>query len=231
MDIILIHGLWLDASAWDSVAEELRRLGHQPHAVRLPGAGDDDANATLDMQLDAVLATIDASTSPLVVGHSAASTLAWLAADRRADVLHGVALVGGFPSGDGAVYADFFPVVDAVMAFPGWEPFEGPDAADLASAQREALEASAHPVPGGVAGAVVEYRDDARHGVPVTLICPEYSPDDLRAWIAGGDIPELAAATDVTYLDIDSGHWPMVSRPVELAALLAGIAEGRRGEA
>ena len=36
-----------------------------------------------------------------------------------------------FPTGDGEPYADFFPVSDGVMSFPGWAPFEGADAADL----------------------------------------------------------------------------------------------------
>ncbi len=67
----------------------------------------------------------------MVVGHSAASTLAWLAADRRPEKVAKVVLIGGFPSADGARYADFFEPQDGVVAFPGWGPFEGPDAADL----------------------------------------------------------------------------------------------------
>ena len=38
------------------------------------------------------------------------------------------------------------------------------------------------------------------------------------------ELAELAKAADVTYVDIDSGHWPMISKPVELAELLAGLA-------
>ena len=37
-------------------------------------------------------------------------------------------------------------------------------------------------------------------------------------------MPELAKARQVDYADIDSGHWPMFTRPAELAALLAAAA-------
>ena len=39
-----------------------------------------------------------------------------------------------------------------------------------------------------------------------------------------GEIPELAQAEDVTLVDLDSGHWPMLTRPVDLADLLADAA-------
>ena len=35
-----------------------------------------------------------------------------------------------------------------------------------------------------------------------------------------GDIPELAKATSVDFVDIDSGHWPMFTQPAALAALV-----------
>ncbi len=84
MDILLIAGLWLDGSVWSEVVPALEQLGHRPVALTLPGQGDGSASATLDDQLAAVVAAVDAAeTAPMVVGHSAASTLAWLAADAR----------------------------------------------------------------------------------------------------------------------------------------------------
>lgn len=222
MDIVLLGGLWLDAAVWDGVARELRDLGHHPVPVALPGQGDGNRSATLDDQLDAVLAAVDAAAAPaMVVGHSAAGSLAWLAADRRPDGVATVVLVGGFPTPDGGAYADFFPVQDGAMPFPGWEPFAGPDSADLDDAARERLAAGAIPVPEGVARGTVRLTDERRFGVPVVLVCPEFSPDDVRQWVAGGDLPELARAGQLRYVDIDSGHWPMISAPAALARLLA----------
>src|SRR5687767_13144367 len=150
MDILLIAGLWLDGSAWDDVVPALEARGHRPVALTLPGQGDGSASATLDDQVSAVLAAVDASSAkPMVVGHSAASTLAWLAADARPEKVAKVALIGGFPSADGEAYADIFAAKDGVMAFPGWEPFEGPDSADLDEEARSSLAARTIPVPEG----------------------------------------------------------------------------------
>ena len=220
-DIVLIAGLWLDGSAWNDVVPALEALGHRPVALTLPA----HRSATLEEQVAAVVAAVDASHGrPFVVGHSAAATLAWLAADARPEQVAGVVLIGGFPNADGEPYAAFFPIQDGVMPFPGWEPFEGPDSADLDEAARQRMAAAAIPVPEGVARGIVRLTDDRRYDVPVLLVCPEFTPDQAKAWIDGGETPELAKAKHVDLVDIDSGHWPMFTRPVELARLLADAA-------
>lgn len=229
MDILLVGGLWLDATAWDDVVGPLAARGHRGVPVPLPGQGDGDPTATLADQTAAVVAAVDAADGrPWVVGHSAAATLAWLAADARAERVAGVALVGGFPTPDGDRYADFFPVTDGAMPFPGWDAFEGPDAADLDDAARRAFEARAVPVPEAVAHGVVRLRDERRYRVPVVVVCPEFTPEDARAWVASGEVPELAGAERVSYVDLDTGHWPMLTAPAELARVLAEAAgDGR----
>lgn len=220
MDIVLIAGLWLPSSIWAEVSAELERLGHRAMPVALPGVDDASTTATLADQITATLAAVDAANRPMVVGHSAACTLAWMIADQRPDAIHSVVLIGGFPSSDGDAYADFFGPVDGLMAFPGWGPFEGADSADLDEAERERFASGTVPVPEGVSKAVVRLSDAKRFDVPTLLVCPEYGPEDAKAWIEAGDVPELSRATDVDYVDIDSGHWPMVSRPTELARIL-----------
>jgi pimeloyl-ACP methyl ester carboxylesterase len=224
-DILLIAGLWLDGSAWDRVVPGLRDLGHRPVALFLPGQGGPPATARLDDQQEAVVAAVDAAGGPvMVVGHSAAATLAWMAADARPDKVARVVLIGGFPSGDGEAYADFFPVVDGVMPFPGWEPFEGPDSADLDERQRGAIAARAIPVPEGVVKGIVKLGSERRYDVAVTLICPEFSPAQAREWIDGGEARELEHVRQLDYVDIDSGHWPMFTRPTELVEILDRLA-------
>ncbi|MET9630648.1 alpha/beta hydrolase [Lentzea sp. NPDC006480] len=223
MDVLLIAGLWLDGSAWDDVASELRSLGHRPVPLTLPGQGD--GSATLDDQVAAVLAAVDAASGkPVVVGHSAACSLAWLAADARPDKISKVVLVGGFPASDGKPYADFFPVRNGVMPFPGWDAFEGPDSADLDSEARRAFAAAAIPVPAGVATGVVRLTDSRRFDVPVVVVCPEFTPAQAKEWINAGDVPELASVRHLSFVDLDSGHWPMHTKPAELARLLASAA-------
>jgi pimeloyl-ACP methyl ester carboxylesterase len=225
MDIVLVAGLWLDGSAWDEVTPRLEKLGHRPVPLTLPGQGDGASSASLDDQVAAVVEAVDAATEPVVVvGHSAACSLAWLAADARPERVAAVVLIGGFPSGDGDTYADFFPPQDGVVPFPGWEPFEGADSADLDAEARSRFEARAVTVPEGVTKGVVRLRDERRYDVPTVMVCPEYTPDQAKAWVQAGDLPELAKARSVEYVDIDSGHWPMFTRPDDLAALLAEVA-------
>jgi pimeloyl-ACP methyl ester carboxylesterase len=231
VDIILVPGLWLTGSAWDAVARELEVLGHRPVSVTLPGQGDGSA-ATYDDQVAAVVAAVDAADGPaVVVGHSAAATLAWAAADARPERVATVVLVGGVPAADGQVYFDGLPAEGGVLAFPGWEPFEGPDARDLDDEARRRFEEEAVPVPEAVVTGRVRLRDERRYDVPVVLVCPEFTPEQAKEWIAG-DVPELAHARHLSYVDIDTGHWPMVTAPRELARLLgqaADDAEAREG--
>jgi pimeloyl-ACP methyl ester carboxylesterase len=218
MDIILIGGLWLDDHAWDAVVPVLERRGHRAVPVSLPAAPD----TTLDDQLDAVLAAVDGADQPLVVGHSAACSLAWLAADRRPEAVSRVMMIGGFPGEDGQEYAAFFPLEDGVMRFPGWEPFEGPDSDDLDEATKADVAARAVPVPEAVSRGLIRLTDDRRYAVPVTMVCPEYTPDEAREWLANGDLPELARVKDLSYVDLETGHWPMFSNPEALADALLG---------
>lgn len=221
MDIVLVAGLWLAGSAWDEVVPVIAAAGHRPVPVTLPGQGTGTPAATLADQVAAVLAAVDAAPGPvLVVGHSAAAGLAWIAADARPDTVAGVSLIGGFPVADGQTYADFFPARDGVLPFPGWESFGGADAADLDPDARARFEAAAIPVPEAVAKGVVRLTDPRRYDVPVTLVCPEFTPAQAQKWIAAGEMPELARAKHVEFVDLDSGHWPMFTRPVELGRLL-----------
>lgn len=225
MDIVLVAGLWLDASAWAEVTPVLEDLGHRPRPVTLPGQGDGAASATLADQVAAVVAAVDAAEGrPMVVGHSAASSLAWLAADARPEKVGSVVLVGGFPAADGEPYADLFETVDGAMPFPGWEPFAGPDSDDLDEETRRRVAAAALAVPEQVTRGVVHLADERRYDVPVVLVCPEFTPAQAQEWIDAGELPELARAARVELVDLDSGHWPMFSRPAELARLLADVA-------
>jgi pimeloyl-ACP methyl ester carboxylesterase len=225
MDILLVAGLWLDGSAWDDVVPTLEALGHHPVPITLPGQGDGQSAATLDDQVAAVVAAVDAAPGrPMVVGHSAACTLAWLAADARPEKVAAVALVGGFPGANGEPYADFFETRSGVMPFPGWAPFEGPDSADLDEKAKDRFAAAAIPVPEAVAKGTVRLVNERRYDVPVVLVCPEFTPAQARELIDAGDAPELAKAKHLELVDIDSGHWPMISKPVVLAQLLAAAA-------
>jgi pimeloyl-ACP methyl ester carboxylesterase len=222
---VLIAGLWLDGPAvWGNVAADLEARGHHAVPVTLPGQGDGNTSATLADQSAAVIAAVDAAAGrAMVVGHSAACSLAWLAADARPGKVSKVVFIGGFPAPDGTAYFDAGQV--GALPFPGWGEFEGADSADLDDAAKQLIASAAIPVPEGVICGVIKLADERRYAVPVLLICPEFSPAQAREWIDQGQVRELAKSTDVSFADIDSGHWPMISAPAELARLLARAAE------
>lgn len=225
MDILLIAGMWLDASAWDQVTPGLEARGHRAVPVTLPGQGDGAASATLADQAAAVIAAVDAARDrPVVVGHSAASSLAWQAADARPSAISRIVFIGGFPDSDGATYFGGLPVENGAVPFPGWAKFEGPDSADLDETARKQIAEAMVPVPEGVTSGVIRLADERRYSIPVTLICPEFTPEQAQEWIDQGHLPELAKTASVSLADIDSGHWPMFSAPDKLASLLSDIA-------
>jgi pimeloyl-ACP methyl ester carboxylesterase len=223
MDMVLTAGLWLRATVWDKTSAKLTGLGHNPKSVRLPGIDgvSSPLGTGLDAQLEAVLAAIDAADQPLVVGHSAASALAWMAADRRVGQVAGVAMIGGYPPADGQPYLEGFDADDdGRIPFPGWEPFAGPDSDDLDEAAKAKLADSAVAVDPLVAKASVSLTNPDRAEVPAAIVCPEFGPEDVQNWMLAGQLPELGRIANVTLLDIETGHWPMVSDPGQLAAAL-----------
>lgn len=223
--MILIGGLWTDASAWDAVVPELTARGVEAVPVTLPGQGDGEREATLDDQVAAAVAAVDSAGDPRDRRGALGRVHAGVARRRCSSRAGGqVVLIGRMPNEDGSLYADYFEPQDGVVAFPGWEPVAGPDSDDLSAEQKKAFEGDAVTVPEEVTRGTVRLTDERRYDVPVVMVCPEYSAEDAKAWVEG-DVPELAKAADVTYVDIDSGHWPMISKPGELAELLAGLAQ------
>ena len=77
----------------------------------------------------------------------------------------------------------------------------------------------------GSSAECIRLADERRYDVPVVMVCPEFSPAQAKEWIDHGAIPELAKSKDVSFLNIDSGHWPMISAPADLARLLSQAAE------
>lgn len=225
MDIVLIAGLWLTADVWDPVISALAAQGHRGIPVSLPGQDDGNKLATLADQLDAVKREVAGAHRPLLVGHSAATTLAWMAADSAPDRVSGVVFIGGFPETNGSTYADFFEPEDGWMRFPGWESFEGPDSADLSASDKEAMQRRMVGVPEGVSKGTVTLSSPARFAIPVTVLCPEFSPEVAQEVIEGGGAPELAETTNLELVNLESGHWPMVSCPKLLAEALNAVAE------
>ena len=150
MDVILVPGLWLDSSSWDSALPALRAAGHRPRPLTLPGVGEPESvsgDIGIADWIDAVVAEIDRSEGPVaLVGHSGGGNVVYGAADARPDRVARIVYVDTFPPADGGSIWEF-PVVDGVIPFPGWDAFDEPDVTDLDEQTRASIVAGARSVP------------------------------------------------------------------------------------
>ncbi|HMR48981.1 MAG TPA: alpha/beta hydrolase [Arachnia sp.] len=226
MDIILIPGLWLNASTWDTVVPILEEAGHRAWPLTLPGMARKDTDRTgigLADHVGAVVTAIDDVEGPvLLVGHSAGCGIAHAALDARVTKVAAIVHVGGFPAADGEPLLDGFEARDGEVTMPDWaEIGEDANIVDFDDVGLHRLYDEAIPVPERVITDPVRLSDPRRHDVPATMVCPEYTVADLRGWLDAGVGPaELAALTRVEYVDLGGGHWPQLTQPERLAEVI-----------
>jgi pimeloyl-ACP methyl ester carboxylesterase len=76
--IVLVHGAWSDASAWNAVVPILKAQGNEVIAVNLPGHGKDQtsfAKINLQTYVDAVKGAIGKKNNIILIGHSMAGVV------------------------------------------------------------------------------------------------------------------------------------------------------------
>jgi pimeloyl-ACP methyl ester carboxylesterase len=229
MDVILIPGLWLDASSWDDISAALRDAGHTPHALTMPGTGE-PASTSADIGIAdwiaAVTSTIDSISAPVVlVGHSGGGNVAWAAAEARDQKVARVIFVDTTPPPPGAEISEF-PVEDGVIPFPGWEFFDAEDVDDLDQATRERTAPLTGSVPAKVPTDALPLDGAARHAVPVTMLMGGMDEETFRSVVAqwGAFAAEFEAIRDARVVRLGTGHWPQFSNPELLSReLIAAI--------
>ncbi|MDR6868259.1 pimeloyl-ACP methyl ester carboxylesterase [Microbacterium resistens] len=230
MDIILVPGLWLDASSWDPILPALRDAGHRPVALTMPGVGT-PAPGSSDVGIEdwvaATVAAIDAADGPVVVvGHSGGGNVAWGAADARPDRVRRVVLVDTAPPPSGSGISEFA-VVDGVIPFPGWDFFDADDVADLDEETRARTAPLMRSVPARVPTDGIVLGDQRRYGIPVSLLMGGLTQEEFEGFLAqwGSYGDEYRAIRDVEVVRIGSGHWPQFSAPTRLAELLVAAVD------
>ncbi|MGZ8482024.1 MAG: alpha/beta fold hydrolase [Candidatus Limnocylindria bacterium] len=226
--IILVPGFWLGAWAWDEVAEILRGDGHDVTAITLPGLESPDADRstiTFPDHVDAIVDAISAKDSPVVLAvHSASGFSGYAASDRVPERIAAMVYVDTAP-GIGPLDPDFSDA-DKPMV---WSEIEAEENLDgLSEEQKETFRTRAVPVPGGILRGEYELTNDARRDIPSTLICTGFTAEQYQTyarehpeWSFLAGIPELR---DATWIDLPTSHWPMWSRPQELAGIIGEVA-------
>ncbi|ANS77768.1 putative esterase [Serinicoccus hydrothermalis] len=227
---MLVPGFWLGEWAWDEVARLLSEQGYAVDALTLPGQGVEDpdrSRVTPQDQADAIVAALDpAADRRVLVLHSGAAVPGTLVLDQRPELVDHVVWVDTAPSADGgAMDAEFAEEVLLLEDRYEDELAEG-SMRDLTEEQLSTFRERAVPTPGLVVSTPVRLTNDARHDVPATVVCTSFPSEDFRSYAAQG-VPFLRALPDyraLTYVDLPTGHWPMWSRPADLAAVVADAA-------
>jgi len=234
---ILVPGAWIGAWAWQDVAANLRARGHLVYPLSLTGLAErihlGRPETNLDTHIEDVLRLIEFEDldDVILVGHSYAGSVITGVADRVPDRLKALVYCDTFPLANGQAMLDMMPaeVQQATrqrveqhgdgwrLPFPGIEGLRqdasltGLDDTMLA---RMATRAVGHPFATWTQPITLHHADDAPAYQRVAIACEEgqqYIPM-LEQMLPGVLIHKL-----------DTGHWPMLSQPRQLANLLDGI--------
>ncbi|WP_447036463.1 alpha/beta fold hydrolase [Streptomyces sp. DSM 118878] len=224
-EFILVPGAWLGAWAWDDVADELRAAGHGVHPLTLSGLADKqgvpagqrthvrdivDEAERLDLR-DVVL-----------VGHSYSGIPVGQAAGLLGDRLAHVVFVDANVPVDGESFASCWwqgqEVFEATLAENDgvWPPLGAADCdgQGLSGEQAARLMNGATPHPGATLTEPAELTRPLGD-LPATYVkCLLDGEDPMD------DVAEALKSDRWRLVEMDTGHWPMFSRPRELARVL-----------
>jgi len=224
--IVLVPGFWLGAWAWDDVAAQLRADGHDVSALTLPGLESADADrskVTFADHVDAICDAVAAAGAPAVLAvHSGTGATGYAASDRIPEQIAAMVYVDSGPA-TGPLDPDF----DGLEKPLVWEEIEAEENLDgLSEEQRETFRQRAVPEPGGAMREFIPLTNEARLDIPTTAICTGYTSEQYKdavkegySWLGG-----FAELRNITWVDLPTSHWPMWSRPNELAEIVLTVA-------
>lgn len=236
---VLVPGFWLGGWAWRSVADKLRAGGHEVHAVTLTGMGDRVHLARPEIDLDVHVNDVlnllryEDLNDVVLVGHSYAGAVVIPAvADRAPERIAKLVFVDTGPLPDGTAQAEFDePDEQAATAElvathgDGWRlpppPWEQVAAgADLDEGVLAALVERSVPQPWATATTPVSLTG-AWETLPRLGILCGFTEEQARAMAAAPMFRHMAG-DQWEFVELPTWHWPMFSRPADLAEILDG---------
>ena len=251
---VLVGGAWLGGWCWQDVARRLRRDGHEVYPATLTGLGERAHLASRDVDLETHIADVvnlvefEDLREVVLVGHSYAGIVVTGVADRIPGRLSLLAYLDAGPVPDGSSYLDTQPpevreYSERLVAeegdgwrlpLPPWEDLASVNGASLEGLDEERLSlvrARAVDQPVGTYARPLRLENPDRDGVPRLLIACSFPLSQVREMISSGHpwFRELSGP-EWSLAELPTGHWPMFSRPDDLAALLHGLGPQARDE-
>ncbi|MFC9296895.1 alpha/beta fold hydrolase [Streptomyces sp. NPDC057011] len=228
-NFILVAGAWLGSWAWDEVVPRLRAAGHGAHALTLSGLaerrGEPAGQQTHVRDVVGEVERLDLR-DVVLVGHSYAGIPVGQAAERIGDRLARVVFVDSDVPADGESFVSTWwegpGKLEAAIAANGgfWAPLTASDfdGQDLGAEQiaRFVDGATRHP------GAALS--EPAVLARPLGELPATYVKCLLDGAEPNEDVARLLTCDNWHLVRMDTGHWPMLSRPAELAEVLLAAA-------
>ena len=223
--IVLVPGFWLGAWAWDDVVAALRADGHEVTAITLPGlesAEADRSAVTFEDHVAAISDAVKAQGRPVVLAvHSGAGASGYAASDRVPEHIAAMVYVDSGPATaalDPNFEGDDFPL-------PSWEDLDE-NLDGISEEQLQAFRERSVPEPAGAMRESATLSNDARLDLPSTAICTAFTSDQYKEAVQQGQtwLGGFADLRRLTWIDLPTSHWPMWSRPQELAAIIGDVA-------
>jgi len=180
-------------------------------------------------QADALRSAVDAAaadgSSVVLVVHSGAGYPASVLLDRDPTAVARVVYVDSGPSADGSASDASVPPETKEVPLPPFEQL--PASLDgLSDDDLKRFRERAVAEPASVMRETVHLNNDSRRDVPSTIIASSY-PSEVMMQMAREGHPmmaEVATLRDLELVDLPTGHWPMWSRPADLASAIANAA-------
>ena len=235
---VLVPGFWLGAWAWHSTAAELRRHGHDVYPISLTGLGERAHLARPDTDLDVHVTDVvnllryEDLRDVVLVGHSYAGSVVTAAADRVTDRVAQLVYVDTGPLPDGVAQVEFTPPAErernAALVTDhgdGWR-LPPPHWADLAAGVPDVddsivtlLRARSIDQPWATATAPVRLTG-AWEKLPRLGVLSSFTAAQAQGMAATLPLYRHMTGDAWRYEELPTWHWPMLNRPIELAATL-----------
>lgn len=235
---VLVPGFWLGAAVWSAVADRLRAHGHVVHAVDLTGMGERAHLASpgtdLTTHIEDVVRVLEQHDlhDVVLVGHSYGALVTTGAADRVPGRVARLVYVDSGPLPEGLSQADFEgPAARAaneelvtthgqgwMLPPPPWAELAAgvPGVDDTVVAT---LVEDSRPQPWRTATQPVAITG-AWERLPRTGVLCTFTLEQVRQLAPHAPAFAHMVDGDWTYVELPTWHWPMVSRPAELADVL-----------
>jgi pimeloyl-ACP methyl ester carboxylesterase len=232
---VLVPGFWLGGWAWRPVADALRARGHEVHALSLTGMGERAHLARPDTDLEVHVTDVvnllryEDLTEVVLVGHSyAGAVVTTAAADRMPERVAKLVFVDTGPLPDGVSQSEFDePDEQAANKArvdehgDGWQLPPPPWAqlgADLDPDVLAMLEERSVPQPWLTATTPVSLTG-AWEKLPRLGILCGFTEEQARG-MARVPMFRHMAGEQWQFEELPTWHWPMFTRPAELAEIL-----------